>query len=120
MIHHSDLLQLTRINKRTKYRFFLSKGTLIFLTFKTEDNLLEESLESIVIDDSDEGCGLIILKDSPLISEHLLRLKPGSICSMNINNQPPILGELVWVKELDDLIIRLGIKYINANHSNHH
>ncbi len=120
MIYHQSLLQRTPVNQRQKYRFFLSKGTLVFLTFQTEANLLEESFESIVIDDSAEGCGLIIIKDSPLILEQLLRLQQGDICSLNIDNKPPIFGELVWLKEIDDLIVRLGIKYLNANHSNHH
>ncbi|MGK7961197.1 hypothetical protein [Crocosphaera sp.] len=85
---------------------------MVFLTLQTEENLLEESLEAMVIDDSSEGCGLIIIKDNPLVLEQLLLLKPGHTCSIKIENQAPIFGEIIWFKELDDLIIRLGIRYI--------
>ncbi|MDJ0658448.1 MAG: PilZ domain-containing protein [Crocosphaera sp.] len=112
MIYPSSLLECTLGNKRKNHRFFLSKGTLVLLTLETEENLLEESLEAMIIDDSADGCGLIIIKDNPLVFEQLLLLKPGHICSMKIDNQAPILGEIVWFKELDDLIIRLGMRYL--------
>ena len=113
MIYRNSLLQCTLGNKRKNHRFFVNKGTSVFLTLQTEENLLEESIEAMVIDDSCDGCGLIIIKDNPLVFEQLLLLKPGHIYSITIENQAPIFGEIVWFKELDDLIIRLGIRYIN-------
>ncbi|EAZ90831.1 hypothetical protein [Crocosphaera chwakensis] len=113
MRHDNNFTQSILENNRKTHRFLLNKGTLVLLTFVTEENLLEESLEAMVIDYCLEGCGLIIVKDRSLISEQLLSLKPRDYCSIHIGTQTPIYGEIVWFKELDDRIIRLGVKYIN-------
>ncbi len=113
MIYHHNSTQAILKNKRKNHRFFLSKGTVVWLTLQTEENLLEESIEAMILDDSSDGCGLIIVKDSPLISEQLFRLKQGDFCSINFEKKPPIVGKIIWYKPLDDLIIRLGIKYNN-------
>ena len=65
----------------------------------------------LILDDSTEGCRLIIIKDSPLVDEQLLLLQRGEFCSLEINDIAPIYGKITWWKHLDDLIVRVGIQY---------
>ena len=111
MMYYINANRWTLRKKKTPHRFLMSKGTPVYLTVESEENILEESLDGLILDDSTEGCSLIIIKDSPLVDEQLLLLKRGEFCSLEIKDLEPIYGKITWWKHLDDLIVRVGIKY---------
>ena len=113
MVYYSNSNRWTLKKKRKPHRFLMSKGTPVYFTIESEENILEESLDALILDDSTGGCGLIIIKDSPLVEQQLLLLKPGEFCSLQIKDIGLIQGKIVWWRHLDDLILRVGIKYIN-------
>ena len=98
-------------NNRKTLRSSFSVGSRVILTLQTEENFLEENLEAIVLDDSSQGCGLIIIIQEPLVAQQISRMKAGDKCSISVKNHSLISGKIAWIKQLDNKIIRLGIEY---------
>lgn len=50
------------------------------------------------------GCGLVCQRDADL--------KPGMICRIKLGEVAPYKAEVVWVRVLDDQVVRLGCRFI--------
>lgn len=60
---------------------------------------------AIIVDEAAMfGCGLVCHRDA--------NLKAGAICRIKLGDIAPYKAEVVWVRVLDDQVMRLGCRFI--------
>jgi len=95
------------IESRRHPRLDIDLGTLILFDF--QDNEQQFSHKALIIDTSFGGCGMITVSTDPK------PLQENSICYIKAPELSPIIiikTKIVWVKEKDNNVFRLGLEYI--------
>ena len=62
------------------------------------------SLYGLVLNESYQGCALILLKDERISAGAPLRVQVGQLA--------PMRAEVRWHKELDDQVVKIGLFYL--------
>lgn len=73
---------------------------------KIDINLCGEFLPhfaGLVLNESFDGCCLILLKNQSL--------EKGQQCRVQFNALPMLLAEVMWVKEIDTDVVKIGLRY---------
>lgn len=69
------------------------------------DGDFEFQFTALVVEEAPMGgCSIACLKS--------IGLKNGSLCRIKIGHLAPFRSEVVWEKELDEKLVRLGIKFL--------
>ena len=89
-------------NQRKHQRYHNSQGSPVELLTDVEE--MTPSFKGMILDDSFEGCGLIVITEEKLLN--------GQLCKLKIKNLEPILCQIVWLKKLDKNLTRLGLRYL--------
>ncbi|SMF68885.1 hypothetical protein [Pseudobacteriovorax antillogorgiicola] len=63
------------------------------------------SYAALVVEESPLGGCSIVCLDS-------VGLEKGSVCRMKVGHMAPLRSEIVWVKVLDEHVVRLGVKFL--------
>ncbi|ACK73027.1 hypothetical protein PCC7424_4666 [Gloeothece citriformis PCC 7424] len=85
-------------------RFTNNLGTLVEINLHLDPTVFSNWIKGLIINDSLGGCGLILTTKEVV--------HPNQICSIRIKGLNPIKIRIVWVKELDTNIYRLGLEYL--------
>lgn len=93
--------------KRRNIRFQPDMDSIAQLDLNSDHNVnqFEVQLNGIITDESYSGCGIVTLENT--------KLKKGSIIIAKIGNLGPIGCEIVWVKKLDENVLKVGLQYID-------
>ncbi len=101
-------------NKRESRRYPRLKidlGNLVELDFKTEHPECIYLFKGLIIDSSLGGCGLIV------VNHQVDLLEVNKTCSLKIpevnQNAFNITTKIVWSKEIEKDIVRLGLEFID-------
>lgn len=105
----SRLIEQKYLELRKYPRLDIDLGTLIEFDLQDEDQQFSD--KALVIDASLGGCGIItVIKDAKL-------LQVNSICYVRVPEQSPIIikTKIIWVKETQNNVFRLGLEYFEEN-----
>ena len=97
------------IESRKYPRFQVDLGTLIEFELQTDYSTSLYFSKALVINSSVGGCGIIT------VNKNLKLLKENNICYLRIpeENYISIKARIIWVKEIDKNVFRLGLEYID-------
>ena len=59
---------------------------------------------ALVIDEALDGCGLVVVNNKILAE--------GDICLVKVGMLDPLIGEVRWLRELDEEVHKIGIMYL--------
>lgn len=91
-------------SKRKSIRFKPDLGSIALLDFAVEGDF-EPSVTGLICNESYAGCALVFAADIfKLKAGHTIRVQPGAI--------GPMPAEVVWVKRLDEELVKVGLKYL--------
>ncbi len=91
-------------NEREYERFEGSFGTSVQVALTTSKHKQTNKYNGFIINDSLGGCSLIVLtKDI---------LEVNQCCWLQLGNLESIPARIIWVKQLDQYLFRLGMKYL--------
>ena len=81
-------------------------GTVIEINLKDKQPESNYSLRGLVVNSSLGGCGIVVATTEIIEANHLCYIKVPEVSSSIIKVQ------IVWVKKLDENIVRIGVEYV--------
>ena len=102
-----NLTEHKRGESRRYPRLDVDLGTLIEFNLPTDNS--KSSYKALILDGSLGGCGIITVnKDAKLLKEN-------DICYVKVPEENHIIikTKIIWVKEIDNNVFRLGLEYID-------
>jgi sigma-B regulation protein RsbU (phosphoserine phosphatase) len=100
-----EAIQNIDIEKRMYLRQIATQGTSVSIDLNVslpEDSFLP-MFKGVVIDNSFGGCCILCLTSE--------QINGNTICRIKIDDLDPIVVKILWVKILDDHVIKLGVGY---------
>ena len=88
---------------RKSVRFKPDPLTVALVDLKKSKNF-EPNLVGIVINESYSGCAIVVVSD--------LVLKKGTKVKIQVGQIPPLKGEIMWIKNLEENIHKIGVKLL--------
>lgn len=91
---------------RKSIRFEPDEGTLAYIdtTPREHKSEFDPKIMALVIDEALDGCGLAVVNNKTLFE--------GDICLVKVGLLDPLIGEVRWVRELDEEVHKIGIMYL--------
>lgn len=90
--------------KRKHSRYRPDRMTMAKVQLDAVTSSFVPEAASLVYEESYGGCCLIIFSDRPVSLNDRWRVQIGTL--------HPMLSEIVWVKKLDDVIYKVGLKFL--------
>ncbi len=94
----------TKLYNRKQRRIKINRGKLVKLIFSKEKTC--PPCKAKIIDDSFDGCGLLVKSDH--------KIYKGQRLLMLMEQIDPIKAEVIWSQKLNDTDFRVGIKYLGS------
>ncbi len=88
---------------RKHTRFKSDAGAICEIDLE-ERKKFQPSVSALILEESYGGCGLALLRTS--------QLQVGAICVVKVGALEPMRSEVRWRKDVDDQLIKIGIKYL--------
>lgn len=88
---------------RKQIRFMPDTPSYAFIDTDSSTDSFKAQLVGLVIDESHGGCCLVVLSRSGIKLNDILKIK--------ILDFPIMLSEARWIRQLDDVVLRIGFKY---------
>jgi hypothetical protein len=91
---------------RKSIRFEPDEGTIAQIdpTAQEDKSKFRPTIQALVIDEALDGCGVVLVKNTAL--------GEGDICLIKVGQLDPLIGEVRWIKELDQDVHKIGIMYL--------
>ncbi len=93
----------TKIPNKRKYIRYIPDNTLGFLSTDLEEEEFAPEVVGLVFSEAYQGCALVFLNS--------VDVKKNDLCVVQCGDLPPTKSEIVWVEELDENLVKVGIKY---------
>lgn len=92
--------------KRRKIRFAPDAGVIAHIdpTVREDNDEFVSKIQALVIDEALDGCGLVVVNNKTLFE--------GDTCLVKVGDLDPLIGEVRWVKILDEEVQKIGIMYL--------
>lgn len=88
---------------RSAIRFAADDNTLTLLDLSPSEDKFKPVSVGLAIDESSHGSGIVILKKHAPDLHQEVKIQVGKLA--------PMLAECVWIKELDEHVVRVGFHY---------
>ncbi len=91
---------------RKSIRFEPDEGTIAQIdpTAHDDKSKFQPKILALVIDEALDGCGIVLVNNKTLFE--------GDICLIKVGQLDPLIGEVRWLKELDEEVHKIGIMYL--------
>ena len=102
-----NLTEQKHVESRRHPRLDVDLGTLIEFNLPTDNS--KSSYKALILDGSFGGCGIVTVnKDAKLLKEN-------DICYVKVPEENHIIikTKIIWVKEINNNVFRLGLEYID-------
>ena len=86
-------------------RFKHDTKTYALIDIHPTNNNFHPSLTALVLDESYNGCGLIIRASSDLQS--------GNVCRIKVGELSPLNAKIVWIKNVENGFKKMGLKFLD-------
>jgi hypothetical protein len=90
--------------KRRHTRFKPDATSMTLVEFNPSENEFRADSSALTLEESFSGCCIILALKISNITENIWRVRVGDFA--------PLLAEVVWVKNLDENIYKVGLKYL--------
>ena len=101
-----NLVEQAQSESRKHERSGIDLGTIIEINLKDKQSESNCSCRGLVIDSSLGGCGIVVATTETIEANHQCYIEVPEVSSTKINVQ------IVWVKKLDENILRMGVEYL--------
>ncbi|WP_017327503.1 hypothetical protein [Synechococcus sp. PCC 7336] len=88
-------------DKREHSRTTTGAGTIVEIELTLNNHC---RVQGLAVDGSFSGCGVVTVSDAAIAS--------GQHCTAIVGGAGPIEAKVVWVRELERNILRLGLQYL--------
>lgn len=89
--------------KRSSIRFSADDNTLTLVEFSPLEEEFKPTAVGLAIDESSQGSGIVMLKKHAPNNDEIIRVQVGKLA--------PLTAKVVWVKELDEHVVRVGFQF---------
>ena len=90
--------------KRTSIRFKPDDNALALIDLKPSNKGFNPSIPALILNESFTGCSVLFACDEDLKKGKKIRIK--------IGNLHPMKASLIWIKEFEESIFKVGIKLL--------
>ncbi len=103
---HTQLIGQTaaKSHKRKHRRLDINKGKSVKLVFNEKQ--VYRPCQAKIIDDSFDGCGLLVTSDD--------KIYKGQRLLILMENIEPVKAEIMWSRQLNDTQFRIGVRYLGS------
>ena len=95
------------MNKRRFIRYQSDRRIFARIDTNVHRKVFQPDLVALVLDVSPGGCGLVVLATE--------NLKIRDQCVIQIAEEDPTPAEIAWRVDLDEQVIKLGVRYIEES-----
>lgn len=89
---------------RSSIRFHPDPTDYALLDFKPKALRFSPSTSALILNESYSGCAILMTSEVVIPTKTKVKIKVGKL--------DPILGEIIWVKNLEENIFKVGIKLL--------
>lgn len=92
------------VKQRKNIRFRPDASVIAQIDFGGATAEFKPTASALVFSEAYTGCGLVVLTADLSNLESTIRVKIGDLA--------PLTGEIVWVRELDSEVCKVGVRYL--------
>ncbi len=94
-----------KLNKRKYIRYKPDPGVFALIDFEADAGPFRPTFPALVLTESHQGCGLLIVDNK--------QLSVGSLIRVQVGNLPPMRAEIRWKEKLDSDATKIGLHFLD-------